>query len=49
VYSVSFANYLTGPIFTMAIRGKYTFEMLIPKHKYDAFLMLEVIEKGSVQ
>lgn len=36
-------------ILTMAIRGQYSFEMLIPKHKYDPFLMLEVIEEAGTQ
>ena len=36
-------------ILTMAIKDQYTFEMLIPKDKYDSFTSLELIEKGSVQ
>ena len=36
-------------ILTMAIKDQYTFEMLIPKDKYDSFTLLELIEKGSVQ
>ena len=36
-------------ILTIAIREKYTFEMYIPKDKYDAFSLLELIEKGSLQ
>ena len=33
-------------ILTMAIRDKYSFEMLIPKKKYDGFIVLEVIGKA---
>ena len=36
-------------ILTIAIRNQYTFEMLVPKYKYDAFMLLELIEKGSLQ
>lgn len=36
-------------ILTVAIRNQYSFEMFIPKNKYDAFLMLELIQKGSMQ
>ena len=36
-------------ILTIAIRNQYTFEMQIPKHKYNGFMMLELIKKGSVQ
>lgn len=36
-------------IVTIAIRGQYSFEMLILKHKYDGFALLELIEKGSLQ
>ena len=36
-------------IVTIAIRDQYTFEMLISKKKYDAFLLLEVIEKAQIQ
>lgn len=36
-------------ILTMVIRDQYSFEMLIPKGKYDGFMMLELIQKGSVQ
>ncbi len=36
-------------ILMMAIRDKYSFEMHIPKSKYDPFTMLEVIEKASMQ
>ena len=34
-------------ILTMAIRDKYSFEMLIPKHKYDAFMVLELLNGGG--
>ena len=34
---------------TMAIRSRYTFEMLIPKSKYDPFTLLELINKGVLQ
>ena len=36
-------------ILAMAIRGVASFEMLIPKDKYDGFAMLEVIQKGLIQ
>jgi len=36
-------------ILTIAIRDQYTFEMQIPKDKYDAFSLLELIEKGALQ
>lgn len=36
-------------ILTIAIRNQYTFEMQIPKDKYDAFAILEMINKGLVQ
>jgi len=36
-------------ILTVAIRDQYSFEMLIPKYKYDGFMLLELIEKGSLQ
>lgn len=36
-------------ILTVAIRGKYSFEMDVPKHLYDGFMLLELIEKGSLQ
>ena len=42
----------SGPddvILTIAIRDQYTFEMQIPKDKYDAFTLLEMINKGLVQ
>ncbi len=35
-------------ILTIAIRDQYTFEMLIPKDKYDAFQVLEIINCGGV-
>jgi len=42
----------SGPndvVLAIAIRNVATFEMHIPKHKYDGFMLLELIEKGSVQ
>ena len=36
-------------ILTIAIKDKYSFEMLIPKSKYDPFAMLELLEKGLLQ
>lgn len=36
-------------IVTIAIRGQYTFEMIIPREKYDAFLLMELIEKAQIQ
>lgn len=36
-------------ILTIAIHDQYSFEMAIPKHRYDPFILLELIKKGSVQ
>ncbi|MER2510881.1 MAG: hypothetical protein ABTQ25_00395 [Nitrosomonas ureae] len=36
-------------ILTIAIRDQYSFEMTIPKAKYDPFVLLEIINKGMVQ
>ncbi len=36
-------------ILTIAIRDVATFEMQIPKDKYDGFAILEMITKGSIQ
>lgn len=36
-------------ILTIAIRNQCSFEMAIPKAKYDSFILLELIEKGSLQ
>ena len=36
-------------ILTMVIRDKYSFEMLIPKTKYDAFAILAAIQNLGVQ
>ncbi|SFE41320.1 hypothetical protein [Nitrosomonas sp. Nm166] len=36
-------------IITIVIRNQYTFEMMIPKAKYDPFTLLELINKGSLQ
>ncbi|MXS83691.1 hypothetical protein [Nitrosomonas oligotropha] len=36
-------------IVTIAIRGQYSFDMQIPKDRYDPFLLLEIIERGGVQ
>lgn len=36
-------------ILTIAIRDQYSFEMAIPKAKYDPFTLLELINKGLVQ
>ncbi len=36
-------------IVTVALRGLYSFELQIPKHKYDGFLMLQLLNGGSVQ
>ena len=35
-------------ILTIAIRDQYTFEMQIPKDKYDPFTFLEIINKTSL-
>ena len=34
---------------TIAIRDQYVFEMQIPKHRYDPFILLELIEKSAIQ
>ena len=36
-------------ILTLGIRNAGTCEMLIPKHKYDPFAVLEVIQKSGIQ
>lgn len=36
-------------ILTIAIRDQYSFEMTISNDKYDAFVILEIIQNGSVQ
>ena len=36
-------------ILTVAIRNQYAFEMQIPKHRYDPFILLELIEKSGIQ
>jgi len=36
-------------ILTIAIRDRYTFEMLIPKSKCDLFALLEAIEMAGTQ
>lgn len=36
-------------ILTIVIKDKYSFEMHIPKSKYDPFAMLELLEKGLLQ
>lgn len=36
-------------ILTIAIRDQCTFEMTIPKTRYDSFMLLELISKGSMQ
>ncbi|SDT97580.1 hypothetical protein [Nitrosomonas ureae] len=36
-------------ILAIAIRDQYSFEMAIPKDKYDPFLLMEMIENGSTQ
>lgn len=36
-------------ILTVAIKDRYSFEMHIPKSKYDPFMLLELLEKGSLQ
>jgi len=36
-------------ILTIAIKDKYSFEMHIPKSKYDPFAMLELLKKGLLQ
>ncbi len=36
-------------ILSMAIRNAGTCELLIPKHKYDPFAVLEIIQKAAIQ
>ena len=36
-------------ILTIAIKDQYMFEMLVPKNKYDPFMILELISKGVMQ
>lgn len=36
-------------ILTIAIRDQYSFEMAIPRDKYDPFVILELISEGVVQ
>jgi len=36
-------------ILTIAIRDLATFEMLIPKDKYDPFMLMKLISEGVVQ
>ena len=36
-------------ILTIAIRDQCSFEMTIPKHKYDSFTVLEIIKKAAAQ
>ena len=36
-------------ILTIAIRGVASFELLIPKHKYDPFAVLGIIQKAAIQ
>jgi len=36
-------------ILTIAIRDQHTFEMQILKDKYDAFMVLELTQKGAIQ
>ena len=35
-------------ILTMAIRNQYTFEIQIAKHRYDGFLVLEILNREVV-
>ena len=36
-------------ILTIAIRDQFSFEMQIPKQRYDPFILLELIEKSAIQ
>lgn len=36
-------------ILTLAIRDQASFEMLIPRRKYDPFMLLELIERSAIQ
>ncbi|MBL8499650.1 MAG: hypothetical protein JNL77_03540 [Nitrosomonas sp.] len=36
-------------IITLAIRDQASFEMLIPRRKYDPFMLLELIERSAIQ
>lgn len=40
---------LDNVILTIAIRDQYTFEMTIPREKYDAFALIEIINMGLIQ
>lgn len=42
-------SYPDNVILTIAIKDKYSFEMQIPKDKYDGFAILEMIHQGLVQ
>ncbi|PTQ84631.1 hypothetical protein [Nitrosomonas ureae] len=42
-------SYPDSVILTIAIRDLYSFEMSVPKDKYDPFVILELISKGSFQ
>ncbi|MER2513774.1 MAG: hypothetical protein ABTQ25_15365 [Nitrosomonas ureae] len=42
-------SYPDSVILTIAIRDLYSFEMSVPKDKYDPFVILELISEGAVQ
>jgi hypothetical protein len=49
-YAVLIENDKTDPVVcTVAIRGLATFDMEIPKHSYNGTVLLELIEKQSVE
>lgn len=49
-YAVLVENDKTDPVIcTVAIRGIASFEMAIPKHSYNGFVLLELVEKHSAE
>ena len=48
-YATNTETDLDNVILTVAIRGVAAFEMLIPKVKYDPYLLIELINKEALQ
>ncbi len=49
-YAIIVEDTATDPVVvTVAVRGKSTFELEIPRHSYDGLALLELIEKHSVE
>jgi hypothetical protein len=49
-YAVFVADDTTDPVIcTVAIRGVVSFEMAIPHHSYDGLVLLELLEKHSIE